>query len=117
MKINRKITITTLLKAQAESLRHVTVGETELENGSIRIYARNIQHRAKILSLRLPDYSIKQIAIDLYYLVLFHEFHHAIVGHKSTENLADTFAWDCFISMFKRETIIPRKLWRNLPMK
>lgn len=114
MRIHPKITIKTYLKKKSPTWAKVTLGETDTVRGDISIYAKQISERAITLKTYLPKYSVKQIALELYYLVFFHELHHSICA-GSSEKAADQFAWVSFEAFFGRYSVIPRRLWRDLP--
>ncbi len=116
MRIHPKIIIKTYLKKKSPTWARVTLGETDTVRGDISLYAKQISERAITLQDRLPRYSINQLGLELYYLVLFHELHHSL-HPKTTEKTADQFAWHTFKAFFSRYSVIPRRLWRDLPTK
>ena len=100
MRISPKITIRTYLKKKAPTWPRVTLGETEPYQGKIDLYLKSIQERAVTLHKYIPKQTVNALGLDLFYLVLFHEFHHVLAGPKDLEKDADQFAWNCFRIFF-----------------
>lgn len=115
MKISQKITIKTYFRKKSKTLPEITLGETDSTHGNVSLFAGIIANKAAILKNHLTEYSIKSLAKDLFFLVLFHEFHHVLAGCTDREKEADIFAEKVFRIYFKRPAIVPFRLWRNLP--
>jgi hypothetical protein len=114
MKINNRLTITTYLNKKSPTWANLTLGETFTKDGKIAIYAKQVQEAAETIQTYLPKIKTYKIAIDLYFLVLFHELHHSLIT-TSTEKQADSFSLKCFKNLFGRNPIIPIKYWHKPP--